>query len=98
MLSAPAPSPASGAPLDLPSWGADGSLTLNLQHEGPDKELEAHWLPAPNGQFYVLLCRYWPKESFLSGAWTTPRVGKATSTNVVPTRPLRGSRVPTRYG
>ncbi|NND15143.1 MAG: DUF1254 domain-containing protein, partial [Eudoraea sp.] len=33
----------------------DGSLTLYLQYEAPEKGLGNNWLPAPNGSFYMLL-------------------------------------------
>lgn len=58
--------------------GTDGSLTLYLQHDSPGKELEANWLPAPNGPFYLLLRLYWPEDSFLKGTWKVPPVTKAS--------------------
>jgi len=58
--------------------GADGSLTLYLQHDSPGKERESNWLPAPNGPFYVLLRLYWPEDSFLNGTWKVPPVTKAS--------------------
>lgn len=54
--------------------GDDGSLTLYLQKDSPGAELEANWLPAPNGPFYMLLRLYWPKETFLKGDWKVPPV------------------------
>ena len=54
--------------------GADGSLTLYIQKDSPGKELEANWLPAPNGPFYVLLRLYWPEEAFLNKSWKAPAV------------------------
>ena len=57
--------------------GDDGSLTLYIQKESPGKELEANWLPAPNGQFYLLMRLYWPQKAFLDGAWKAPSVTKA---------------------
>lgn len=52
----------------------DGSLTLYLQNEAPEKGLENNWLPAPKGTFYMLLRVYWPKEEFLNGSWKVPDV------------------------
>ena len=52
--------------------GADGSLTLHLQHESPGPALEANWLPAPAGPIYVVMRLYWPKEVALSGQWQPP--------------------------
>jgi len=51
---------------------ADGGLTLYIQHESPDTDKEANWLPAPNGPFFMALRLYWPKEEALNGKWTAP--------------------------
>jgi hypothetical protein len=51
---------------------ADGSLTIHLQKDFPGKELEANWLPAPDGPIYVVMRLYWPKESALNGTWKPP--------------------------
>ncbi len=56
---------------------ADGSLTLYLQKDSPGKDLEANWLPAPNGPFYVLLRVYWPEHRFLDGTWKVPIIQMA---------------------
>jgi hypothetical protein len=50
----------------------DGSLTLYMQKESPGKELEANWLPAPDGPFYAVMRLYGPKEEALSGEWLNP--------------------------
>jgi hypothetical protein len=55
----------------------DGSITLYFQHDLPGKELEANWLPAPKGDFILMLRMYWPKEtnpSVLDGSWKPPPV------------------------
>ena len=52
--------------------GADGSVTLYLQHESPGAELESNWLPAPAGPIYVAMRLYWPKEEALNGTWKPP--------------------------
>ena len=57
--------------------GADGSLTLYLQHASPGKENESNWLPAPEGDFNLILRIYWPRPDALSGAWVPPPVTKA---------------------
>jgi hypothetical protein len=51
---------------------ADGGLTLYLQHESPGLELEANWLPAPNGPFMVVQRIYLPEPSVLDGTWKQP--------------------------
>ena len=50
----------------------DGSLTLYVQKETPGKDLEANWLPAPDGPFYAVLRLYGPKEEALTGTWVNP--------------------------
>jgi hypothetical protein len=62
---------------DNPKPNADGSLTLYFQNESPGKALEANWLPAPKGDFILMLRMYWPKEtspSILNGTWKPPSV------------------------
>jgi hypothetical protein len=57
----------------------DGSLTLYFQNESPGKDKEANWLPAPKGDFILMLRMYWPKEkgpSILNGTWKPPAVEK----------------------
>jgi len=60
-----------------PKYNADGSLTLYFQNESPGKDMEANWLPAPKGDFLLMLRMYWPKESDPSinnGTWKPPAV------------------------
>jgi uncharacterized protein (TIGR03000 family) len=55
----------------------DGSVDLYIQNENPGKEKEANWLPAPKGEFALMLRLYWPKEkdpSILDGTWKPPAV------------------------
>lgn len=57
----------------------DGSTDLYIQHESPGKEKESNWLPAPSGNFILMLRMYWPKEkkpSIIDGTWTIPPVKK----------------------
>jgi hypothetical protein len=62
---------------------ADGGLTLYIQKDSPGAEKEANWLPAPNGDIYLVMRLYWPKTdapSILppgSGTWSPPGVVKA---------------------
>ena len=53
-------------------YNSDGSLDLYIQPDRPAKELEANWLPAPDGAFNLSLRMYWPKPEVLSGQWTPP--------------------------
>ena len=55
----------------------DGSLTLHFQNESPGADKEANWLPAPKGDFMVMIRMYWPKDgtpSVLNGTWAPPWV------------------------
>ncbi|MGE3709667.1 MAG: DUF1254 domain-containing protein [Hyphomicrobiaceae bacterium] len=59
---------------------ADGSTDLYIQHESPGKDKESNWLPAPPGDFILMLRMYWPDEnnpSIIDGTWTVPPVTKA---------------------
>nr|WP_246748584.1 DUF1254 domain-containing protein [Rhizobium setariae] len=51
---------------------ADGGITLHIQHETPGKEMEANWLPAPAGPFFMVMRLYWPKPEALDGQWKAP--------------------------
>jgi hypothetical protein len=42
-----------------------GSLTIYLQKDSPGPAKEANWLPAPAGQYYLLLRAYAPGEALL---------------------------------
>jgi hypothetical protein len=53
-------------------FGEDGSLTLYIQKDTPGKDLEANWLPAPDGPFLCIMRLYGPKEAALSGEWVNP--------------------------
>lgn len=56
-------------------YGADGSLTITIQHDQPqDEAARANWLPAPAGPFYLVMRIYWPKPEALDGTWTPPPV------------------------
>lgn len=41
------------------------SLTIYLQKDSPGPAKEANWLPAPAGQYYLLLRAYAPGEALL---------------------------------
>ena len=59
---------------------ADGSVTLYIQNKTPGADKQANWLPAPNGEIYLVMRLYWPKAeppSILppgSGTWQPPGV------------------------
>lgn len=67
---------------DNPKFNPDGSLTLYFQNESPGADKEANWLPAPKGEFVLMLRMYWPKErppSIIDGSWKVPQVVKVSS-------------------
>lgn len=57
----------------------DGSTDLYIQHESPGEDKESNWLPAPAGDFVLMLRMYWPNETdptILDGSWTIPAAKK----------------------
>ncbi|MBR1214084.1 DUF1254 domain-containing protein [Bradyrhizobium sp. JYMT SZCCT0180] len=58
----------------------DGSLTLHLQKDSPGADKESNWLPAPNGEMYLVMRLYWPKTEAPSilppgeGTWQPPAI------------------------
>ena len=59
-------------------FNKDGSLTLYIQKESPGKELEANWLPAPDGPFYAVMRLYGPKQEAIEGQWKSPALVKVS--------------------
>lgn len=59
----------------------DGSTNIYIQTAHPGKAKLANWLPAPQGEFNLMMRLYWPKQAALNGEWRTPGVQKL--------RPLR---------
>jgi hypothetical protein len=61
----------------------DGSLTIHIGKDSPGPELEANWLPAPDGPIYMVMRLYWPKTEAPSilppgeGTWNPPGIQKA---------------------
>ncbi|MFJ1704587.1 DUF1254 domain-containing protein [Kitasatospora sp. NPDC088346] len=55
--------------------GADGSLTLVLQHERPtDPDEAANWLPTPAGEFRPMIRMYQPGAAVLDGSYRLPPI------------------------
>jgi len=64
---------------NLASWmplkaNPDGSLDLYFQNESPGSDKEANWLPAPKGEFNLLIRLYAPRSEALTGKWNPPPV------------------------
>jgi hypothetical protein len=58
---------------------ADGSLTIYVQKDSPGPDKEANWLPAPGGQFFMILRTYLPGTDLVQQTWQPPpitRVGQ----------------------
>jgi hypothetical protein len=54
--------------------GGDGSLEIFLQHDRPDEDRIANWLPAPAGPMRLVLRAYIPDETLLDGRYRMPPV------------------------
>jgi hypothetical protein len=68
------------SPRDQLKTNPDGSVDLYIQHASPGADKESNWLPAPAGDFILMLRLYWPNEkapSILDGSWRVPRVEEA---------------------
>ncbi|HNA51711.1 MAG TPA: DUF1214 domain-containing protein, partial [Mycobacterium sp.] len=53
---------------------------LYLQADNPGPGKEANWLPAPKGDFVLMLRMYWPNSTpptILDGSWKPPAVQQA---------------------
>jgi hypothetical protein len=59
---------------DKLEFNADGSLTLYVQHQPPGTNKESNWLPAPGGEFRLVLRCYSPRPAITSGEWVPPPV------------------------
>ncbi|WET02968.1 DUF1254 domain-containing protein [Flavobacterium sp. YJ01] len=55
---------------------ADGGFTFYIQADSPGKDKESNWLPAPKGDFALIMRLYWPKEEALNGSWKHPKLIK----------------------
>lgn len=54
----------------------DGSITIPIQNAKPVGEAAANWLPAPNGNFYVILRLYQPSQAILNNEWQLPQLNR----------------------
>jgi hypothetical protein len=62
---------------DTLAFNPDGSVDMYIQSTSPGADKEANWLPAPEGEFILMMRLYWPKDtppSILDGSWTPPPV------------------------
>ena len=56
------------------TFAADRSLTITMSHEQPVGEFAANWLPAPEGQFALIVRAYVPTPPILDGRYKLPNV------------------------
>ena len=59
---------------DKLEFDSDGSLDIYIQHDSPGEDKESNWLPAPAGDFNLLMRLYWPRAEILTGEWNPPAV------------------------
>jgi len=58
-------------------YNADGSLDLYIQANDPGGDKQSNWLPAPDGDFILMLRLYWNPDTsptVLNGSWNPPPV------------------------
>jgi len=56
-------------------FAPDGSLTLHLSRDEPtDANARANWLPAPEGQFALIIRADVPEQAILDGSYKFPDV------------------------
>ena len=53
-------------------YNPDGSLTIYVQKDSPDKERESNWLPAPAGPMSIISRMYGPEASILDRSYKFP--------------------------
>ena len=76
--------------------GADGTLTLVLSHAEPtDADTKSNWLPAPEGQFALIIRAYVPgKRSAMTTTHSQTSNGSRTAIDRSNVRSLAPSRRP----
>lgn len=52
----------------------DGSITIYIQHDKPDKAKQSNWLPAPAGSFNLTMRLYGSQSPILDGSYRLPAV------------------------
>jgi hypothetical protein len=69
------------SPRDDLTFNKNGSLSLYIQHKSPGKAKEANWLPAPKGDFLLMLRLYWnttTPPTIIGGSWKPPAIMRIT--------------------
>jgi hypothetical protein len=61
-------------------FNGDGSLDLYIQHQNPESQKEANWLPAPeSGNLGLTLRLYAPKPEVAQGRWNPPAIQRSAA-------------------
>lgn len=55
---------------------ADGSISITIQHGEPHGPEKSNWLPAPKGDFFLVLRFYQPRKELLDGTYRLPQLIK----------------------
>jgi hypothetical protein len=64
-------------------FAEDGSLTIAMSRDAPtDATAKANWLPAPDGQFALIVRAYVPTKAILDGSYKLPNVERTTPTTI----------------
>ena len=64
-------------------FAADGSLTITIARAEPtDAVARANWLPAPEGQFALIVRAYVPTRPVQDGGYKLPNVERAGASRV----------------
>ena len=53
---------------------SDGGLTIYVQKDSPGADKESNWLPAPDGQFFMILRTYLPADDIVNQWWQPPKI------------------------
>jgi hypothetical protein len=53
---------------------ADGGLTIFVQKDSPGADRQANWLPAPDGQFFLIMRTYLPADDIVDQTWQPPKI------------------------
>jgi hypothetical protein len=53
---------------------ADGSLDIYIQNQSPGADNESNWLPAPTGEFNLVMRSYLPGPDVQAQRWIPPPV------------------------
>lgn len=69
----------------------DGSVTLYLQTSSPGADKESNWLPAPPGNFNLLLRCYMPGAAIVNQTWAPPPIQKVLTPPVLRAELVNGS-------